>query len=290
MGRVILIIIALAVIAGGVIINLQTAKPQATVIPTPEPTSEPANSRLLDMRGPLTTAGAEVAYFQTTNGYYAAPVDTGDYPGVVMMHEWWGLNDNIRAMADILASQGYRVLAVDLFSKVATTAQEAREQTAALDQKTALTNMEAAKAYLVDQGAQKIASLGWCFGGGQSLQMALSDPKLSATVIYYGQPATDEAKLKHISWPILGIFGEEDQSIPIKNAREFQEALDKAGVENEFYFYPGVGHAFANPSGASYAPAETKDAWAKTLDFLNKYLKGGMSGVEESLSEEGNGQ
>jgi len=278
MGKVILMVIALAIIAGGAVVNRMTNKPEVAVEPTAEPTIELTNSQLLDMRGPLTTTGAEVAYDQNTEGYYAAPTETGDYPGVVMMHEWWGLNDNIRAMADILASEGYRVLAVDLFDgEVAATAQEAGSQVAALDQKEALANMAAAKAYLIDQGAKKVASLGWCFGGGQSLQMAMADPKLSATVIYYGQPATDEAKLKHITWPVLGIFGEADQAIPVANARAFQAALDQAGVENEFYFYPGVGHAFANPSGASFAPAETKDAWAKTLDFLNKNLKGGMN-------------
>jgi len=92
-------------------------------------------------------------------------------------------------------------------------------------------------------------------------------------VIYYGQLETDPEKLAQIGWPVLGVFGEADKSVTPESAHAFDAALDDAGVENEVYIYPGVGHAFANPSGANYAPAETSDAWAKTLSFLKKALK-----------------
>jgi carboxymethylenebutenolidase len=134
--------------------------------------------------------------------------------------------------------------------------------------------MKAAADYLRnEEGATKIASLGWCFGGGQSLQLALSDEDLDATVIYYGSLVTDESKLSSIEQPILGIFGSKDTSIPVATVQQFDSALDNIGIENEIYIYEGVGHAFANPSGMNYAPEETKDAWDKTVSFLNRHMK-----------------
>jgi carboxymethylenebutenolidase len=215
-----------------------------------------------------------VKYFGDVEGYYAAPTDGGEYPGVVMVHEWWGLNDAMKDAAKSLAAEGYRVLAVDLYKgKVASTSEDARAYVAQVDAKEALANLQAAAAYLHGMGSAKVASLGWCFGGGKALELALSGTPLDATVIYYGQPVRDVAKLKAITWPVLGIFGEKDASIPVDSVRAFDESLTSAGVVHEIHIYPGVGHAFANPSNPDYAPAETADAWIKTLAFLRESLK-----------------
>lgn len=214
------------------------------------------------------------AYFGTTTGYYAEPADGGDYPGIVMIHEWWGLNDNIKAEAERLASEGYRVLAVDLYrGKVATTREQAMAYRGEAPQSETTANLQAAADFLRDRGSERIASLGWCYGGGKSLELALSGEPLDATVIYYGTLATSTAELARINWPVLGIFGEEDASIPTTTVRQFESALDRIGTENEIYIYPGVGHAFANPSGDNYSPQETADAWQKTLAFLDRTLK-----------------
>lgn len=190
-----------------------------------------------------------------------------------MIHEWWGLNDNIKEMARLLASQGYQVLAVDLFNgSVAQTPEQARAQTSALDQAQATNNLKSAVMFLRERGAAKIASLGWCFGGGQSLQLSLADG-VDATVIYYGQLVTDTGQLRSIDWPVLGIFGDQDQSIPVDQVRQFQTALNQNNTPNEISIYPGVGHAFANPSGANYAPEETRDAWQRTVAFLERNLR-----------------
>jgi carboxymethylenebutenolidase len=117
--------------------------------------------------------------------------------------------------------------------------------------------------------------MGWCFGGGQSLQLALNsqDHPLAATIIYYGSAlVTDSSNLSKIKWPVLGVFGDQDRGIPVEKVNEFKATLDEVGVPNEIYIYKGVGHAFANPSGENYAPAETRDAWDKTVAFLKKYL------------------
>jgi carboxymethylenebutenolidase len=134
--------------------------------------------------------------------------------------------------------------------------------------------MRAATSYLRSHGASKIASLGWCFGGRQSIELAISGEKLDATVVYYGgNMATTTERLAPLKWPVLGIFGDQDQAIPVETVRAFETSLNTLGVPNEIHIYPGVGHAFANPSGMNYAPEATKDAWAKTVEFLRKNLK-----------------
>lgn len=212
-----------------------------------------------------------VKYYMNTQGYFVQPEVEGNYPGVIMIHEWWGLNSHIKEMADQLASQGYRVLAVDLFGSVAQTPEEARKQVTSLNQNIALDNLKAAKAYLNSKGSTKIASLGWCFGGAQSLQISLNED-LDATVIYYGNLINDESKLKNLKSPVLGIFGNKDTSIPVDTVNNFRETLTRLSKTNDINIYDGVGHAFANPSGQGFAPKETSDAWNKTLNFLDKNL------------------
>ncbi|MDE1770257.1 MAG: dienelactone hydrolase family protein [Thaumarchaeota archaeon] len=232
------------------------------------------NSDMFD-GGPLGIKTESVSYFDNTTGYIAKPIQGNNFPGVILIHEWWGLNDNIKSMARGLASHGYTVMAVDLYAgQVATTPDGARKLMLSFDEQTGMSNIGAAANLLKqDYNVTKISTIGWCFGGSQSLNYALSGNKLDATVIYYGQPITDTTKLSAIKWPVLGFFGEKDQSISVYKVREFKSALDTIGVENEIHIYPGLGHAFANPSGANYAPEETNDAWNKTLSFLDSHLK-----------------
>jgi carboxymethylenebutenolidase len=183
-------------------------------------------------------------------------------------------------MANTLAKQGYVVLAVDLFKGQSAKDQNQAMQlvkTASDNPEQSISNLQAAVKYVssipfID--SSKIASIGWCFGGGQSLQLALHSEQhaLVATILYYGTPlATDKQELSKIKWPVLGIFGDKDQAIPLPNIQQFKTALDASGISNEIHIYKGLGHAFANPSGANYAPNETVDAWQKTLAFLKKY-------------------
>lgn len=216
----------------------------------------------------------DLEYFPGVKGYFVRPKAPGSYPGVVMIHENRGLRPEIRDTAETLAKEGYMVLAVDLLGGVAEDQTGARALTSKFNQLTGTENMRAAADYLRKQGATKLASLGWCFGGRQSVELAVSGEKLDATVVYYGGGmATTTARLSPIRWPVLGIFGGADTAIPETMVRAFETSLKTLGVSHEIYIYPGVGHAFANPSGANYASAETKDAWGKTLVFLNAHLK-----------------
>ena len=231
-----------------------------------------------------------VNYFEGAKGYLVYPasssqedqtVNKSKLPAVVMIHENKGLNDHIKNMANLLAKHGYVVLAVDLFKgEVVTEQNDARRLTQAVrsNPEMAINNLQSAVKYLSslpNVDPSKIASIGWCFGGGQSLQLAFNSQNhpLAATIVYYGSPLiTDNLNLSKIKWPVLGVFGDQDTGIPVEKVNEFKATLDKVGVPNEIYIFKGVGHAFANPSNANYAPSQTLDAWEKTLSFLKKYL------------------
>ena len=217
----------------------------------------------------------EINYFQNANGYLAEPSKDGQYPAVIMIHEWWGLNDNIRDMAEILASHGYVVFAVDLYDgEVATTSDEARQLRSSFDDQYWMENMNVATQYIQEQHSpEKIGSIGWCFGGGQSLNLALNNEDMDATVIYYGSLVTEPEALSSINWPILGIFAELDQGIPPEQVNEFESTLNELEITNEIHIYPEVNHAFANPSGDRYAPEASMDAWNKTISFFEMNLR-----------------
>jgi carboxymethylenebutenolidase len=186
------------------------------------------------------------------------------------------LNSTIKAEADKYARAGYNVLAVDLFGKVATTAEEAMKLVQGVDQQAATAQLLLAADYLrtLPNSNGRVGSLGWCFGGGQSLNLAINDPKLNAAVIYYGQPVTDQQQLAKIKTPILGNFGEADQTISRSRVDDFTQALTAAGIRHTIYTYPGAKHAFANPTNTN---AYNRDAALKankrTAAFLRKNLK-----------------
>lgn len=231
--------------------------------------------KMLSEKGTYAVQTQKVKYYERVEGFLAKPVKPGVYPGVVMIHDSWGLNDNIRDMAKLLSSFGYSVLAVDLYNgSVAKTPQEAQKQIGSLDQEKAILNMRAAANYLRKvEKATKIASLGWGFGGGQSLKLSLSGEKLNATVIYYGDLLLEQRKLIPIKWPVFGVFGDRDIIVPVDAVRVFDTVLTRLNTPHDIQIYPGVGQGFTNPSDANYAPKETADAWGKTVQFLEKNLK-----------------
>ena len=244
------------------------------------PAAEQAPTRpvISDPKLPYAEVNNELVY-----GYFSAPADVFEpLPALIVIHEWWGLNDNVRAMADRLAAEGYIVLAVDLYAgKTAETPEEARQLMLGVveDPDSARENLRMAWDFLDTAGAPRIGSLGWCFGGAWSLNAAqLLGEDLDAAVIYYGQVTDDEEKLAAVSAPILGLFAAEDRGIKVDSVNAFRDALDRLRKPNEIHIYPGVGHAFANPTGRNYNAEAAQDAWAKALEFLGRY----MSSEEEA--------
>ena len=211
------------------------------------------------------------------SGYLARPVGMQAGPGVLVIQEWWGLNDNIRSMADQLAGAGYVALAVVLYEgEVA----EDRDGARALVQKAMAAgerlekNMRQARAYLVDTaGATRVGTIGWCFGGGWSLRTALVlGDGVDAAVMYYGRVVTEPERLAALSAPLLGHFGELDNGIPVDGVRQMEAALGELGKAATVHVYEGANHAFANPSGTRYQQAAADLAWERTLEFFAAHL------------------
>lgn len=212
-------------------------------------------------------------------GHFVFPADMVDpLPGLIVIHEWWGLNEGVRAMADRIAAEGYVVLAVDLFKgQSAVSPADARQLMVEVVENPALAeeNIRQAYDFLASTAqAPTIGSLGWCFGGGWSLNTALLFPdQLDAAVIYYGQVTDNEERLAPLDVPILGLFGEEDRGIPVESVRNFEQALENLEKDYEIEIYPGAKHAFANPSGNNYNADVADDAWQKTIAFLDQHLR-----------------
>lgn len=226
--------------------------------------------------------GAEVVYATVSGkevkGYLSRPATAkGPLPGIIVIHEWWGLNDNIRHTADRLAGEGYEALAVNLYGgEAASNPDDAKKYATAVmaASDAAKDNLRQAYGYLRDhEKATKLGVIGWCFGGGWSLQTALLFPdKLDAAVMYYGRPVTDVARLSTLKMPLIGFFGEKDQGITVADVDAFQKALKDAKVDAEIHEYPDAGHAFANPSGTSYQATAAEDSWKRTVAFFKLHL------------------
>ncbi len=206
--------------------------------------------------------------------YLSLPEGAGPHPAILVIHEWWGLNDHIRHWADRLAEAGYAALAVDLYEgETATTPDEAMALMQAVDEEAAIATMRAGHEYLATEvQATKRAVIGWCFGGGMSLKAALSLEGLDAVVMYYGQIVDDPEQLRAIDAPLLGIFANQDTSITPAKVDAFDEALDAAEIDHTIVRYD-ANHAFANPSSARYDHANAADAWAKVQAFFAEHLR-----------------
>lgn len=225
--------------------------------------------------------GKEVSYKsgdETVKGVLYAPQGKGPFPALVVIHEWWGLNDWVKEQAAKLADQGYVALAIDLYrGKSAADPNEAHELMRGLPEDRAVRDLKAAVEFLKSQEdvkRDKIGSIGWCMGGGYSLAAALNEPTLAATVINYGRLATDPESLRKINAAILGIFGGQDRGIPVESVHKFEEALKQMGKRIEIHVYPDAGHAFENPNNKDgYRAADAAAAWQQTVAFLEGTLK-----------------
>lgn len=243
-------------------------------VPTPAATTAPVRP----------TTSERVAYGSMEGkpvyGYLSRPAGAaGPLPGLIVIHEWWGLNDNVRDEARRLAAEGYVTLAVDLYGgRMATEVKEAIPLSKGLTDNPgpAEENLRQAYRYLAQTaGAPRVGSIGWCLGGRWSLRTALLLPKdLDAAVIYYGSVAVPEQELAALQMPVLGLFGSKDPVIPLDTVRAFEQAMKRLGKNVEVQVYEGAQHAFANPSGTTYEAAAAEDSWRRTVAFLRANLQG----------------
>ena len=214
---------------------------------------------------------------ETISGFLVTPEGKGPFPAIIVIQEWWGLNDQIKNKAKYLAKEGYVTLAVDLYrGKVTTDPEEAHELLRGLPEDRAVRDLLSAVSYLKtlpNVKKDKIGSIGWCMGGGYSLSLAINNPDITACVIYYGRLITDKDQLGRIKASVIGFFGEDDRGIPPSSVRAFEDDMKALGEDVSVYIYPGAGHAFANEERPSYNPKAAMDSWEKTLSFFNKKLR-----------------
>ena len=204
------------------------------------------------------------------NVYVTGPEDASK--GILLIHEWWGLNDHIRSWADRFAVMGYRAVAIDLYGgRITRDTAEAGRLMKSVDQKMANRKLKAAITGLRAPG-RRLATLGWCFGGGQSLQATLQAPnEIAGTIIYYGQPVLDVDQLRTLQGPVLGLYAKQDGWITPDVVKSFQKAMREAGETLEVHSYDAR-HAFANPSGERYNSDAARQSWKMVLEFLERVM------------------
>jgi carboxymethylenebutenolidase len=217
---------------------------------------------------------------ETVQGILYTPPGKGPFPALIVIHEWWGLNDWVKDQASKLAGQGYDALAIDLYrGKVATTPEMAHELMRGVPDDRAKRDLHAAFEFLESQpnvNKKRIGAIGWCMGGGYALDVALDEPTLAADVINYGHLVPDPAEIKKIDAPILGLFGAQDQGITPDDVHKFEVAMKQQGKKIEIKIYEDAGHAFENPNNKNkpgYRPDDAADAWQRTSNFLAENLK-----------------
>ncbi len=232
----------------------------------------------------LLAAPHEVSYVtssgKTVHGLLFEPAGHGRHPAIVVIHEWWGLDNWIKEQAQNLANEGYVALAVDLYDgKVTANPQVARQLDMGLNPQEATGNVIAAANYLAAQknvNARRIGAVGWCMGGGYAALLAIHDPDLRAVAINYGELPQSRADLAQIHANVLGIFGGEDPVVTPKEVEAFDQTMQSLGKPIQVKTYPDAGHAFENPNNhGGYRAADAANAQARMRAFFARELQPG---------------
>lgn len=210
-------------------------------------------------------------------GYLALPPGDGPWPGVVVIQEWWGLDDHIKSVADRFAAEGFAAIAPDLYNgKVAKEPDEAQKLRMALIWDDALAVIQGAINYLVGQAQvspKEVGVVGFCMGGGLTWHAAAKLDHVGAVAPFYGGgPEMTDEEVARIKAPVLAIFGELDQGVSPEVARRREEQMNKAGVPHETIVYPGAEHAFFNDTRVRYHPEAAADAWQRTVTLFKRAL------------------
>ena len=225
-------------------------------------TFDPVNGKMLNIKSP---DGKEA------NVYYVKTNDSNKT--LILIHEWWGLNDYIKQEAEKWATKlGANVIAPDLYDgSIGTTPEEATKLMQGLKDERARAIISSCIDYCGPKS--ELQTIGWCMGGGWSMQAALmGGPNMKGCVIYYGMPETDKTKLSKLKCPVLGLFAKKDQWISPKVVKQFETDMKAASKKLTVYSYD-ADHAFANPSSPKHDNAAMDDAQAKALEFLKKNFK-----------------
>jgi carboxymethylenebutenolidase len=213
----------------------------------------------------------------TASGYLAVP-ESGKGPGIVVLQEWWGVDDHIRSVVDRFASEGFLALAPDLYHGETTDQpDEAQQKMMAMNMDQAEKEMRGAIDYLSEHeayDASGIGSVGFCLGGGLAVWAATVNPKVDAVVTFYYVMPHGKPDFSKINAPVLGHFGTNDDFVPVDDAKALEKELNDAGADAKFELYEGAGHAFFNDTDrlGTYDEGNANEAWGKTVDFFKRHL------------------
>jgi carboxymethylenebutenolidase len=255
-------------------------EPDPRVVVTPTSATE-MPSAIVGNRGEL--EGRSVRYFDAdtaTVGYLAVPEGDGPFPALVIIHEWNGLVDRVRQVADDFSAEGYVTLAVDLYSGQTGANRDeniALMSAASGDMDTVIANLDAAVAFLKARPdvTGRVGAMGWCFGGGIALSFGLDGVQHEATAIFYGRLIDDPERLQHIDHEVYGTFARLDQGPAPADVEAFEAALDSLGIQNDLHIYDEVGHGFwlridEDPEVRSEPGL---DAWNRLKAYLDRTLR-----------------
>lgn len=257
------------------------AESATSAAPAAPPTRE--SSSIADVPPSIEVTGYEIAYGDAAvrihNGYFVLPTDVGEaLPAIILIHDQWGLNGYVRAMARRLSGEGYAVLAIDLFGgQTAETAGAAGALVEEFlgDRPALLENISQARAYLEQNGLPpKIAALGFGFGGELALEAGLaSGDAIDAIVMFYGRVVSSNEELETLNAPLFGIFAQEDDAIPVREVTQFRSTLRELDKDADVRIQAGAAHDFANPDSAAYNHDAAVENWNSAIEFLARNLR-----------------
>ena len=276
---------AIGSLAGANMLLIACASTESEEPPPVVDESQPAAVPGTETDGELTTGIVSYAGLQGEElmGYIAYQANEGARPAIIVLQEWWGLNDHIKEVAQRFAREGFVALAPDLYHGVVTTEpDEARKLAMELGMGDAVGEIQQAIAYLKTQDfvGQDVGIVGFCMGGGLVLQTAAndkvssSDEAVGAGVVFYGRPLS-EADAEKVTAPILTFLGTEDR-IPVSDVEAMHAVFENSGLENSYQIYEGAEHAFFNDTRTSYNEEAAADAWAQTLAWFRKHLSSSL--------------
>ncbi len=255
-GAGVLLLLALLVLVGSIVTDGLVGEGRVAAL---------SNTQIPQLEGPAVSA------------YVARPDGAGPFPAVIMIHEWWGLQSEIVGKAEALADEGYVVIAPDTYRGASTQwIPRALYQSIRTPQPRVDQDLDAVYRWLTQQtdvDADRIAIMGFCYGGGKSLRYSLHNEEIAGTVVFYGSPISDPAVLQELPAPLLGIFGTADQQIPVEEVRAFDAALEEAGVPHQVTLYEGQPHAFVGSIEEVRQGGAEGEAWSELLAFLDSTLR-----------------
>jgi carboxymethylenebutenolidase len=214
---------------------------------------------------------------QTGHAYLALPDGAGPFPGIIVVQEWWGVDEHIKDVARRFASEGFVALAPDLYhGEVTKEPGEAQKLMMSLNMDQATRELVKATDYLASRpeiAGRGIGAIGFCMGGGLALNLACESAQIRAATPFYGVNPTPIDRVRNLSGPLMAIYAENDAFAGESVRRDLEQTLNASGISNEIVVYPGTQHAFFNDTRPEVFDRDAAaDAWQRVLSHFRQHL------------------